>query len=344
MIAPGRGTSADAVRLALVGCGRLARAGYLPALAATPRVELVAVADSDPGRAHGLALAARPGVRVHYSLATLLDAESVDAVVLATPAAAHLDDARLAATQSLPALVEKPPAPSAEEAYELACLDPAPRVAFNRRFDPRLSAARAAAAGAASPELRLELRYRRRSWRPYEVADDALLDLGPHVVDLASWLTGAGVVAVRAGGRSEGDARIDLELELERGRAVAACATDRPWRELVEVHEQGGALLSRRVDGGRGAIVRGVAARLAGRAGPHPLAASLAGQLEAFACVVRGEAEPTLATAADGVAAMEALEAARRSVARGGAREPVRRRAGAVALEHGPAAPAGRDA
>ena len=39
-------------------------------------------------------------------------------------------------------------------------------------------------------ELRFELAYRRRSWSPVQVHDDALLDLGPHLVDWARWLTG----------------------------------------------------------------------------------------------------------------------------------------------------------
>jgi predicted dehydrogenase len=46
---------------------------------------------------------------------------------------------------------------------------------------------------------------------------------------------------------------------------------------------------------------------------------TLAAQLEAFAAAVRGEAPPDLATAADGIAVMRVIDAARRSHSDGGA-------------------------
>ena len=50
----------------------------------------------------------------------------------------------------------------------------------------------------------------------------------------------------------------------------------------------------------------------------HPLVASLAAELESFAAAARGERRAELATARDGVAVMAAIEAARRSAAKGG--------------------------
>ena len=52
--------------------------------------------------------------------------------------------------------------------------------------------------------------------------------------------------------------------------------------------------------------------------GPHPLARSLAAQLQAYARALRGEDPGLLATAVEGAAVMCVLDAARRSDAIGG--------------------------
>lgn len=301
----------DALAIGLVGCGRLARAGYLPALSAARHVRLVAVADPDPARRGMVAAdahdaAAGSPVPAFPTLGDLLEGTRPDGIVLATPAAAHLADAQLAARAGVPTLVEKPPAPDAAGAAALAALAPAPWVAFNRRFGAGQGAVRTALAGRHGADLALELRYRRASWGAHTVGDDALLDLGPHLVDLARWLSGDEVTGVRAASLSY--ERAELVLELRHGRATLRCAADRPHRELVEARGEGGELLARHSDGG---LVAGLHARLSARGGAHPLVASLTAQLEAFAGAARGECVPTLATAAEGHAAMAVIDAAR---------------------------------
>lgn len=313
--------SAATTRLGLVGCGRIAEAGYLPALARVPGLELAAVADRDASRREHLARLAG-GVRAHDSLAGLLHGGAVDAVVLATPAAAHLPDARLAADRGVRTLVEKPPAPDAPTAAALARLRPAPRVGFNRRFDPSVARMRAALGRAGAVQLRLDLRYRRASWRSHEAADDALLDLGPHLVDLARRLSASAVLEVRCAVARP--ARAELELELERGRAELVCATDRPWRELLEARDDRGRVVARHRVGGVVALAGRVLPRghdrmaAGGVDGGHPLVGSLAMELEAFVRSIHGERVPDLATAEDGVAVMAAIDAARRSAERRG--------------------------
>ena len=76
----------------------------------------------------------------------------------------------------LPALVEKPPGIDAIEASQLAALEPAPWIGFNRRFEPALRPLREAAASRRVFDSSLELFYRRDSWRPIRMRDDALLD------------------------------------------------------------------------------------------------------------------------------------------------------------------------
>lgn len=311
------------MRLGLVGCGRIAELGYLPALARVPDLELAAVADRDAGRRERLGRLA--GARSHESLAGLLDGGAVDALVLATPAAAHLPDARLAAAHGVPTLVEKPPAPDARSAAALARLRPTPWIGFNRRFDPGVVRMRAALAGARPAELHLDLRYRRTSWRSHEAADDALLDLSPHLIDLARRLSRSPVLAVRC--RAARPSRAELELELERGRAELVCASDRPWLERFEARDDRGRVLARHRRGGLGSLAGHALSRLRPGAmrdtsSGHPLVESLTGELGSFAHSVRGEPAPDLATAEDGAAAIAVVDAARRSAARGGRPEP----------------------
>jgi predicted dehydrogenase len=252
-------------------------------------VRLTAVADPVRERCTNIA----PSVAAFTSAAELLDADAADALVLATPAADHVADATLASQAGIPTLVEKPPARTAREAAELARLDPLPFLGFNRRFEPALQELRKAALASPSVRLRLVLYRRRSSWPSYEGTDPVALDLGPHLVDLAFWLSGA--EAARVTGQAD-QTRLSLHVELagQRGSAEIDCALGRPYRELVEVH-------------GIGSFARG-GLRSAFRAGQSPLVTSLASQLESFARAVRGGVEPDLATAHDGVRVMRALE------------------------------------
>jgi predicted dehydrogenase len=277
------------VRLGLIGCGRIAEWGYLPALRRAQGVRLAAVADRVVSRCAEVA----PGVPSFASARELLDADVADALVLATPSRAHLADAVAATSAGVPVLIEKPPAPTARETAELVALRPMPYIGFNRRFEPALQELRAAARAAAAVRLRLVLHRRRSSWPSHESGDPVALDLGPHLVDLAFWLSGAQAAGVT--GRAD-DSHISFEIQLADGRGTAAidCALGRPYRELVEVR-------------GLGSFKRGGLFSVL-RSGESPLVDSLARQLEAFARAVRGGHEPDLATAEDGLRVMRALE------------------------------------
>jgi predicted dehydrogenase len=300
------------LRIGLIGCGRLAERGYVPAFERAEGVELAAVADPVAERCAGAA----PAVPAFTSAAELLAAGAADALVLATPAEAHLPDAREAAAAGVPTLIEKPPAASLADALELARLEPAVSFGFNRRFEPRLRRLREIVPADAHIELRLEMRTRPGSWRSYVADDHVLLDLGPHLIDLARWLSGAEVDRVRAT-LDGSNALVELGLAGARGRARVTCA-DGPYRERVHV-ETGGRPLGRYVTGGPLAALRQL---LSGSRRTHPLVPSLARQLEAFARRARGESEPDVAGPADGVAVMAVVEAAWASAEAGGAWRP----------------------
>jgi predicted dehydrogenase len=296
------------LRLGLAGCGRIAERGYLPAAHGLREVEIAAVADPDAERAAQIAVGTR--VARFAGVERMLEAGGIDALLVAVPADRHLPVARIAAAAGLPSLVEKPPAPDLAGAFALAALDPAPTLAFNRRF---LQGAELSSAIPAEGwlELTLELRFRRRDWGAHASRDEALLDAGVHLIDLAAFLTGSAPIAVR--GAELAPERAALELELGRGRARIRCATDRAYAERVEVRDRQGGTIAASITGR-------LRARLAGLGGGEdPFVGSIRRQLLAFAASLRGEPSSVLAGAADGVAAMATVEAARRSAELGGA-------------------------
>jgi predicted dehydrogenase len=316
------------MRVGVAGCGRIAERGYIPAALAAEGVTITGFADPDAERRGECAeLWARSGggeAPAFASATELLATDQLDLLVVAAPAAHHLALAEGAAAAGVRSLVEKPPARDLAEAQRLAALDPQPLVAFNRRF---LQGAelRDTIPAEGWLELDLELRFRREAWSAHQADDEALLDAGLHLVDLACHLSGAAPIAVR-------DARIDperasLELELARGRARIACATDRGHREVVAVRDRAGKLLARSSWGG----LRTRVGHLLGR--PDPLVLSLQRQLEALKGGVpayRGQM-PMVAGAEEGARAMAVVDAAERSAQLGGAEVTVAPLAGAPA-------------
>lgn len=301
------------MRLGIIGCGRIAERGYLPAARATPGVELVALADPDQRRLRECVERCRAagGAAAGFgSAAEMLEAAAPDAVVVATPPALHSEVAATAAAAGVPALVEKPPAADLEEAVRLAALEPAPAIGFNRRFLQGEELAGAVPA-AGWLELELELRFRRRAWDPHQVRDDVLIDAGIHLADLACFLSGSVPLCARRA--VVGPDRASFELELGRGRARISCAADARYAERVRILDRAGRATAR-------SRIGGVSARFAALGGrPQPLELSLRRELAAFAAHLGGGERGALASAADGVRAMAAIEAARRSAELGGA-------------------------
>jgi predicted dehydrogenase len=310
------------MRIGIVGCGRITERGYIPAALADPEVRIAALADPDSPRLRRCRELCGRGPDEAAAFAdarSLLAAEPIDLLVVASPVATHVRLAEEAAATGVPALVEKPPAPDLAGAQRLAALDPEPLLAFNRRF------LQGAALLSSIPaqgwlELDLELRFRREGWGAHEARDEALLDAGIHLIDLACHLSGADPIAVRRAAISP--ERAEFELELSRGRARISCATDRAHREAVMIRERAGKVLANWVWGG-------IRARLKALGGPEPLLLSLQRQLGAAGDRLDGR-ESLIATAADGVRAMAIVEAARRSAQLGGAEVTVAPYAGAL--------------
>jgi predicted dehydrogenase/nucleoside-diphosphate-sugar epimerase len=102
------------VRVAVIGCGAIAREIHLPVLAGHDGVRVVALVDRDVARAGELAQAY--GVGTVLADAAELTRGQVDAVVIATPPAHHAQCAIDLAGRGLHVLVEKPMALTAADA------------------------------------------------------------------------------------------------------------------------------------------------------------------------------------------------------------------------------------
>jgi len=312
--APIQSNCEPVVRIGLVGCGRLAEVGYVPAFSQAAGVTLVGVADINQSRCYDIA----PQVPAYDGIQSMVLACSVDALVIATPTRCHLADARYGAQKHLPTLLEKPPGVNLSEAQALLELTPQPWIAFNRRFDPEIVHLKQGLPSKGKLCLRIELYYRRKSWNPFDMRDDALLDLGPHLIDLARWLTNSSIRSVKGLLLEQGRAK--FELELERGNAVIACSSNSPYREVVQVQLGNGQEVG---SFKRGGIVAGIIGKLRPTQ-ENPLVNSLIGQLEAFGQAVRRKTGTTsLGTVRDGLVVMSVIEAVRQSAKRGGVLCPI---------------------
>jgi scyllo-inositol 2-dehydrogenase (NADP+) len=193
--------SAD-LRVGLIGYGPAGRFFHAPLLATTPGLALTAIVTSDETRGAD-ALAAYPGVRIVPSADELWKL-GLDLIVVASPNKTHIPLATAALEAGSAVVVDKPLAISAEEGrslIELARKRGRPLSVFqNRRWDGDFrTVAEIVASGRLGRVHRFESRFER--WRPQlkggwrELGDRSeggglLYDLGSHLVDQALTLFG----------------------------------------------------------------------------------------------------------------------------------------------------------
>lgn len=106
------------VRVGVIGCGWWSTRAHLPALAAHPDATIAALADPDAERRDRAG--ERFGVAARYPDAErMLEAEDLDAAIVATPHASHAPLARRCLDRGLHVLVEKPLTIDPHEAFDL---------------------------------------------------------------------------------------------------------------------------------------------------------------------------------------------------------------------------------
>lgn len=150
------------IRLAIVGLGKIARDQHIPAIAATPGIELVAIASRN---------ASLDGVAHYATLDELLArAPEIDAIALCTPPQPRRSQARAALAAGKHVLLEKPPGATVSEITPLlTCAREKGRTLFatwHSRFAPAVAPARVLLARHRPLSVTVSWREDVRIWHP----------------------------------------------------------------------------------------------------------------------------------------------------------------------------------
>ena len=179
------------IRVALFGAGAMGR-NHARVLQTMEGIRLVAIADADPSAAQ--AAAGALGIESSADPYELLDSETLHAVVIATPTTTHTQLALAALDRGLAVLVEKPLAPTVDEALQV--LDKAHEtgapvaIGHVERHNPAvLELGRRLRAGWLSTVYAIA--SRRAGPFPARIRDVGVtVDLATHDVDILSWIAG----------------------------------------------------------------------------------------------------------------------------------------------------------
>lgn len=301
--------SAEPVRLALIGAGRMGRV-HLEALAGSDTVTVGAVVELAAGTRRELG---KRGYRTFASLDELLEAGEIDGVLIAAPSDQHVELVEAVAGRGLPILCEKPVGVSAADARAAsAAADRAGvllQVGYWRRFVPALRELRERVMRGELGQIgqiacmQWDAEPPSAQFRAH--SGGIAVDMGVHELDQIRWLTGQEVVWLTAtgGGLEPADADPDIAVIVARlsGGAVATISLGRtfPHGDCCWVELYGTAGYERLP------FIWGRPAS----AGERVFHAALLAQAEAFASALRGGARAG-AGAEDAVAAIAAAELA----------------------------------
>jgi len=177
------------IRIAIVGFGKIARDEHVPAIAADPRFELVAVSTRSGDPCVGVPCYAQPQ--------QLFDAMAgrLDAVAICTPPTARHAIARDALAAGLAVLLEKPPAATLGETEDLErlareagrCL----YAGWHSQHAPAVARAAQLLAGEAQAKLRISWLEDVRKWHPgqewiWEPSGFGVFDPGVNALSIAT--------------------------------------------------------------------------------------------------------------------------------------------------------------
>jgi myo-inositol 2-dehydrogenase / D-chiro-inositol 1-dehydrogenase len=222
------------LQLGMIGAGWIARE-HVASISALDDAELAAVADIDAGRAAELAAAA--GARAYADWAEMLDAESLDAVVVCTPPLHHREPCLAAIERGLGVYLEKPVARTTEDARAIAAAAAGSVVAVGYQyraidFLPDLQSA----AGDDPPGLLASYSVGSTAGRPWFVnqaeGGGQVLERASHHIDLqcaiageVEWVQAAGARVDLAGADRPQGSDIDDVISLSLGFRSGALGT-----------------------------------------------------------------------------------------------------------------------
>ena len=342
------------VRLVQVGLGVWGLDWATEVLPHVRNVEPVGYVDPDPAaldRVRAAALGVRPEL-CFPRLADALARTDCDAVLASLPTAFHVPVARAALEAGKHVIVEKPFAPTLDEAAELVRLAEERGLTLMvsqnyRHYPASIAAADLVASGALGRPLEIAVDFRRNAlvegYRYWDIPDPLLADMSIHHFDLMRFVLGLEPVEVscrtwnHAGGSPFSADPCGAATILFDGGVVAsyrgswlsrAPATTWSGDWSMDLGEGAVSWACRGSKAERAATERFTAYRLDGAALPPPDLTlpeehDRAGALATFArAILTGVEPPRFSSGRDNLASLAMVEACRRSASSGGA--PVR--------------------
>ena len=246
------------LRFGLLGGGRIGKI-HGGNIAASPDARLVAVADAIPAAAESLAEATGAGVR---SVAEILKASDIDAILIGTPTDTHADLIEQAAKAGKAVFCEKPGDLDAKRIE--ACLKVVEAagiplmIGFNRRFDPNFAALKARLDAGAIGAVEMVTIISRDPAPPpvsYITRSGGLYrDMMIHDLDMARFLLGEEPVEIHALGSVKVDPEIGKAGDVDTAMVMLKTASGKlcqisnsrratyGYDQRIEVHGAGGML------------------------------------------------------------------------------------------------------
>ena len=149
------------IRIAIIGFGKIAADQHVPAIAANPRLDLVATSSRSGQGA---------GQQFTDWRELIRSVDGLEAVAITTPPAPRYEIARECVLAGLHCLLEKPPTATLAEVHDLACLAEAEQVTlqatWHARHHPAVDAAAQALAGKRIASLQITWHEDVRKWHP----------------------------------------------------------------------------------------------------------------------------------------------------------------------------------
>jgi predicted dehydrogenase len=192
----------DSVKVAIIGCGGIAKGKHLPSLSKLEQVELVAFCDIVIERAQEAAEKyGTAGAKVYESYTELLKDSSIDVIHVCTPNESHADISIAALEADKHVMCEKPMAKTAADARRM--VEVAKRtgkkltVGYNNRFRPDSQYLKKVTESGELGEIYFAKAHaiRRRAVPTWGVFLDEekqgggpLIDIGTHALDLTLWM------------------------------------------------------------------------------------------------------------------------------------------------------------
>lgn len=189
----------------VIGCGSVVQYLHIPGYLKCPGVKLVAICDPEPQR-HEEALRMAPSLHVYNDYRTMLEAEKLDVVSVASPNCYHAEHACAALRYGAHVILEKP---AAVNMKEIALIQQAVRqarrklvVGFSHRFMRGNQKINKLVRGGAIGEpymIRMRMAHAgpypgwaKSDWfySPTIARGGALLDIGIHAIDQILWHMG----------------------------------------------------------------------------------------------------------------------------------------------------------